>query len=68
MNPSNAVPWKGEKRTKQLWLPVEPTLYAAIRERTEETGFSTVSDYVRTLIVKDMIEGKPIVGGKGRRK
>lgn len=49
------LPWAGEDRSITLYTRVEPTLADAIHERKSELALRTTSDYLRCLILGDLL-------------
>lgn len=51
------LPWTGESRAIMLYVRVEPTLADIIGERRLELTLRTMSDYLRHVILQDLLGG-----------
>ncbi|MFH1261891.1 MAG: hypothetical protein V1495_00370 [Pseudomonadota bacterium] len=51
------MPWGKENRTKKVWVGVEPTFFEALKERADELHYASVSEYVRKVVMDDLLHG-----------
>jgi hypothetical protein len=59
-------PWAGEEQSVRMLVPVEPSLHEILRQRMMEIGFENMTDYVRWVILNDLLEGPERIVGKER--
>ncbi|MFH1016812.1 MAG: hypothetical protein V1798_01360 [Pseudomonadota bacterium] len=59
-------PWADEKQSIRMLVPVEPTLHEILSQRMMEVGFENMTDYVRWVLLNDLLEGPERIIGERR--